>query len=248
MLHWNSLLALLLALAGLTAQAETLWVGHFNDAANGIPAPWQIEQIDARFPATRYALRQWDGVPAVEADAKKSMALLARPLTVDLEKTPILCWQWRIDAVVASADMRQKTGDDYAARVYLTFALAPGQLDFSTRAKLALARSVYGDQVPDAAVNYVWDNRQPVGTWQANAYTDRTRMLVLRSGNRLAGAWIRERRNVLADFRQAFGNLRGELRGLAIATDTDNTGEEARAGFADFRFVGAEENCPAPTN
>jgi hypothetical protein len=30
---------------------------------------------------------------------------------------------------------------------------------------------------------------------------------------------------------------------LAVASDTDNTGETARAGFADLHFVGAEEPC-----
>jgi hypothetical protein len=94
------------------------------------------------------------------------MALLGRTVAVDLKKTPILCWQWRIDAPVASADMNKKSGDDYAARVYLTFTVPPEQLGFATRTKLSLARSIYGNQVPDAAINYVWDNKQPVGTLQ----------------------------------------------------------------------------------
>ena len=69
-------------------------------------------------------------------------------------------------------------------------------------------------------------------------------MLLLRAGAAHAGTWIQERRNVLADFRRAFGEIDGELKGLAIASDTDNTGEEAHAGFADFRFVETEEDCP----
>ena len=36
------------------------------------------------------------------------------------------------------------------------------------------------------------------------------------------------------------------MSGLAIASDTDNTGEKAHAGFADFRFVENEAACPAP--
>jgi len=34
------------------------------------------------------------------------------------------------------------------------------------------------------------------------------------------------------------------LTGIAIAADTDNTGEEARSGFADFRFVASAGDCP----
>ena len=72
-------------------------------------------------------------------------------------------------------------------------------------------------------------------------------MLVLRSGGDLAGRWVTERRNVLEDYRRAFGDTGGQLRGLAIASDTDNTGEDAHAGFADFRFVATAGECPAPS-
>lgn len=232
----------------LAVNADVLWVGHFSGSGTSIPAPWKVERLDERVAPTRYGLRLWDGVAAVEAHASKSMALLQRPVTIDLQKTPILCWQWRVDAPVGSADMSRKSGDDYAARVYLTYEIPSDQLSLATRAKLRIAHSIYGSQVPDAAVNYVWDNSHPVGTLQDNAYTDRARMFVLRSGSRKAGAWVQEQRNVLKDFQQAFGDLDGQLRGLAIASDTDNTGEEAHAGFADFRFVEQASECPTPSS
>jgi hypothetical protein len=229
------------------ALAEPLWVGRFSESDAPVPVPWKIERLSDKFPPTRYTLRRWDGVVGIEAHAKKSMALFGRPVTVDLKKTPFLCWQWRIDAPLASADLSTKAGDDYAARVYLTFTLPPDELGFGTRAKLALARSIYGDQVPDAALNYVWDNKHPVGTLQDNAYTDRTRMLVRRSGASQAGGWVQERRDVGKDFQRAFPGSKGQLTGLAIASDTDNTSEEAHAGFADFRFVASEQECPVPS-
>lgn len=236
--------SLLLMLAA-TASAEPLWVGRFG-GEGVLPAGWQIEHLNSKFPPTEYRQRQWDGVAAVEARAVGSMALLARPLTVDLEKTPILCWRWRIDAPLRNADLASKAGDDYAARVYVSFAIPPAALGLGTRAKLALARSIWGPTVPDAALNYVWDNKHPVGTLQPNAYTDRARMLVLRSGAAEAGGWISERRHLGADFRRAFGDLPGRPNGLAIASDTDNTGETARAGFADFHFVAEGAPCAFP--
>ena len=232
--------AVLLATA---AHGGSQWVGRFDASDSEIPVPWKIERIDRRIPPTEYAIREWDGVAAVEARANKSMALLGRPLEVDLKKTPILCWQWRIDAPVAGADMTKKSGDDYAARVYLNFDVPPDQLDFGTRTKLALGRTLYGDHLPDAALNYIWDNRHPVGALQNNVYTDRARMLVLRSGAAEAGRWVHERRNVLEDFQRAFGDLNGQLKSIALASDTDNTGEAAHAGFADFRFVANESDC-----
>lgn len=226
----------------VVAQAEPQWMGRFP-ASGDLPAPWQVEQLNKDIPPTRYQLREWDGVPAVEAHAVKSMALLARPVVVDLGKTPILCWRWRIESPLKNADMTTKAGDDYAARVYLSFEVPPDTLGLGTRMALGLARSLRGNVVPDAAINYLWDNRHPVGTWQPNAYTDRARMLVLRTGAADAGRWVTERRDVSADFQKAFGHAPAKLTGLALASDTDNTGEEARAGFADFRFVSKDDAC-----
>lgn len=239
-------IALSLIFTASMGHAATVWVGRFPAGAEGLPEPWRLQQIDERIAPTQYALKTWDGVAAVEAVAERSMALLGRPLDVDLAATPHLCWLWRVDAPLATADMTTKAGDDYAARVYVSFKVEPGALGVGTRAKLALARSIYGDQVPDAALNYVWDNRQPVGTFMPNAYTDRTRMIVLRSGAGDAGGWVMERRDVAEDFERAFGALPAQLSGIALASDTDNTGESARTGFAEFRFVSRDEACVGP--
>jgi hypothetical protein len=236
--------ALCVALLGsVPAHAvEPVWVGRFGSGP-GIPEPWKIEQIDKKVPPTEYRQRQWEGVDAVEARAERSMAWLLRPLVIDLGKTPVLCWKWRIEAPVAKGDIRKKSGDDYAARVYLMFSVAGQHLGFGTRTKLSLARSAWGNQVPDAALNYVWDNLAPVGTVLPNAYTDRAMMWVQKSGAAEAGRWVNERRNVLADFEQAFGYPPERLYALAVATDTDQTGGSAQAGFADFRFVDRPEAC-----
>jgi hypothetical protein len=234
-----------LANACAHTQDEPVYVGRFDATSNTISLPtgWQVIRFDQRVPATQYRVMAWDGVASVEATAKGSMALLGRPLSVDLQKTPVLCWQWRVDDVLKNANMATKQGDDYAARVYVSFRMPEELMGFTTRAKLMLARSRFGDNVPDAALNYVWDNRYPVGTRQANAYTDRTQMMVLRSGSQDAGHWVIERRNILLDVTQAFGTDRAIPIQLAVASDTDNTGESARAGFADLHFVARDAPC-----
>ena len=222
---------------------EQNWVGRFDGADAAVPAPWRLLQLDKHVPPTQYRIILWDGIPAIEATADHSMALLARPVEVDLSRTPILCWSWRVDAPLINADMAKKSGDDYAARVYVAFKLPASVLDFITRAKLNLARAIYGDAVPDAALNYVWDNRYPLETSRPNAYTDRTRMIVVESGAAKAGIWVAERRDLLADFKLGFGTDQGKVTLLAVASDTDNTAEKARAGFADLHFVPRDQPC-----
>ncbi|MFA5937748.1 MAG: DUF3047 domain-containing protein [Sinimarinibacterium sp.] len=200
-------------------------------------------RLDDRVPPTMYRTMRWEGMDAVEAIANASMALLARPVKIDLHATPMLCWLWRVERVVDTADMETKRGDDYAARVYVAFQLPKRSMSLAVRAQLALARMLYGEHVPDGAINYVWDNRHPVGTHRRNAYTDRTQMIVLRSGNGEAGGWVVERRNVRDDVIRAFGTDQATLDLVAIAADTDNTGERVRSGFADLRFVETNRQC-----
>lgn len=230
-------------LAALVLAADPVWVGRFS--GSGLPAPWRVVRIDKRVPATVYRGAMVEGVQAIEANADQAMALLARPLAVDLGTTPILCWRWRVEAPVAAADMRTRRGDDYAARVYVAIDLPDSALSTGTRMRLTLGRRLFGRQLPDAALNYVWDNRNPVGTRQRSAYTDRVEMIVAESGGTNAGRWVSERADIAADFARAFGNTPGRPIQLAIASDTDNTRSRARAAFADLHFVGRAAGCEA---
>ena len=237
---------IVLGLLSINVSAQTIvnHVGSFISSSNGTPpAPWQIIQFDKNIPSTQYRILTWDNVVAVEAKANASMSLLARPISVDLNSTPILCWRWRVDEPLKTANMATKSGDDYAARVYLAFSLPPETISFITKTKLKLARALYGKHVPDIAINYVWDNRYPVGTQRSNAYTERTQMVVLRSGSNDAGKWVSERRNIARDATQILNIDQFSLTLLAVAADTDNTGEYAHSGFANFHFVPKNTKC-----
>ena len=226
----------------LIAAGDTVWIGKFV-GSGALPAPWRVVQIDKKIKPTTYRLATIAGVTAVEARANGSMALLARPLTVDLAATPILCWRWLVDAPVARGDMMKKSGDDYAARLYVAFDMPDKALGAGTRLKLGIARRLFGANVPDAAVNYVWDNRNPVGTRRKSAYTDRAELIVAETGTARAGTWVSERADVAADFAAAFGDRPGKPIQIAVASDTDNTNSIARAAFADLHFVARQQNC-----
>ena len=203
---------------------------------------WQAVRLNKSLTPNQFTRRTWDGVRALEVHSKASMSLWAHPLSLDLATTPVLCWRWRVDDTLASADMTQRQGDDYAARVYVSFKLPASAMGLGLRTQLALARTLWGADLPDAALNYVWDNRHPIGTEQPNVYTDRAHMVVLRSGNADAGRWVTERRNVLADVSRRF-SAGAQAMQLAVTADTDNTGLSAHAGFADFHFVAANAPC-----
>lgn len=240
----TGLYALLLLLSGSVLAGSTeVTIGRFDSDSLSLPIGWQIIQLEKNVTPTQYRSLYWDGVNAIESQANRSMALMARKVDVDLKVTPVLCWRWRIEDVLKKADMKRRQGDDYAARVYIAFALPPEALSFTDKAALSVARAFFGDRVPDAAVNYVWDNRYPVDTRMPNAYTDRAQMIVRRTGNAEVGRWVTERVDVRDDVVRTFGSDKAKPILVAIASDTDNTGEKVRAGFADLHFVGKNDAC-----
>ncbi|HYE87027.1 MAG TPA: DUF3047 domain-containing protein [Vicinamibacterales bacterium] len=234
--------AILSASLMLMAAAAPLWVGRFASPGTP-PPPWRVVRLNKTTQPTAYRVAPVRGINAVEARANSSMALLARPIVVNLAATPIMCWRWLVDAPVAGGDMTRKAGDDYAARVYVAFDLPDAAMSEGTRFKLGLARRLFGAAVPDAALNYVWDNRYPVGFRAKSPYTDRAELIVAETGAGKAGTWVVERVNVAGDFVRAFGSQAGKPIQLAVASDTDNTKSRARAGFADIHFVASGQAC-----
>ena len=157
-----------------------------------------------------------------------------RRIDIDPRAWPRIAWSWKATALIERGDVTRKDGDDYAARLYVTFRLPPGRMSPLERAELRMARALVGDHVPDAGLSYIWDARAPVGTIVANAYTDRVKMIVVESGRERLGRWIDYERDLAADWRAAFGGDIPPISGIAIMTDADNTGESARTFYGDI--------------
>jgi len=235
------LVAFGILLAATAANATPTWIGRFSTPGDP-PSPWHMVPLNGEKP-TRYRVATVSGKPALEARVDSSMSLMARPIAVDLGETPIACWRWFVDRPVQKADMTKRTGDDYAARLYIAFDMPDSAMSGSTRFKLKMARAMFGKNIPDAALVYVWDNRNPVGTARKSSYTDRSQLVVAETGSGRAGSWVTERADVATDFAKAFGNKPGKPIQLAVASDGDNTKSKGRAAFADIHFVARSESC-----
>lgn len=236
--------ALALAAAGsLALGAPPESITAFSSSAPGavLPAPWRALS-PPRVPAPQLALEEDAGATVLRVRSVAAAGTVAHALRVDPARRPVLAWRWKVDRVVERADLGRKDGDDFAARVYVFFDVPASELAVGARVKLALARLLYGQELPSAAICYVWDNRHAAGTSAWSPYTDRVRVVVLESGAARAGQWIEERRDLAVDFRAAFGARARvpEVSGIAAGNDTDQTGETATAWFGDFRLETAQ--------
>jgi hypothetical protein len=225
-----------------SATSPPAWVGRF-DRLGAPPPPWKMTKLGSK-PPTAYKVALVAGRTALEARVDSSMSLMSRSISVDLARTPVLCWRWYVDGPILKADMTRKSGDDYAARLYIGFDMPDSALSHAARFKLQIARSIYGKAViPDAAVVYVWDNIHPIGTARRSSYSDRVQLVVSETGAARAQTWVSERANIATDFARAFGKTPATVIQVAVASDGDNTKSRGRAAFADIHFVGSDQSC-----
>ncbi|MEQ1879890.1 MAG: DUF3047 domain-containing protein [Burkholderiales bacterium] len=199
--------------------------------------PWNIVTLPKIKKHTRYTLVDDSGTAVLRADADASMASVLHPVDLDPRHYPFLEWRWKVDALLGKSDATRKEGDDFPARVYVLFDYDLKKLSFGTRTKMRLARALYGADIPTAALCYVWDRQLPRDASLWSIYTDRVRLIVAESGADNVGRWVEVRRNVVEDFRAAFGEDPPRISGIVIATDTDNTGESVVAWYGDMRFA-----------
>ncbi len=211
----------------------------FSSAAPGVqlPAGWRPVMLP-RLKPTALTLVADEGRTVLRARAEAAAGTAGYATRVEMGNRPLLMWRWKIDRVVAGADTNTKPGDDYAARVYVFFDVPASRLSLVDRARMKLAKAIYGVDIPAASICYVWDNRLPMGASRWSPYSDHVRTIVLRSGNAEAGNWVSETRDLDGDFQAAFGAGRPgptpALTGLAVGNDTDQTKETATAWFGDF--------------
>jgi hypothetical protein len=225
------------ALLATAATPASISSWSASRGANGWPAGWRMVGIP-RVPAARVDVVEEGGTAVARIRAEAAAGSLAHALDADPAATPVLRWRWKVDRVVEAADLTRKEGDDFAARVYVTFAVPDESLSTWERARMRLGRLLHGETLPAAALCYVWDNRHPPGTTAWNPYSGQVRMVVVRSGG--GGTWSAETRDVAADWRAAFGTRYPgpvpRVSGVVVSADTDQTGEAVTAWFGDLRL------------
>lgn len=192
---------------------EKLVIGDFS---SGSLKAWASKEFKGQ---TRYQLTALDGVSVLMAESADSASGLYREQHIDLQKTPFMNWRWRIENRLGNINEQEKSGDDYAARIYVV--VSGGLVFWRTK-----------------AINYVWASTSAKGKIWPNAFAgDHAMMVALRSSGDQTGTWYTEKRNILADLKQLFGEDIHYIDAVAIMTDTDNAKGKATAYYGDIYFT-----------
>jgi hypothetical protein len=216
-------------------------VGAFSTATLGqsLPDGWKpltFKKVDRH---TSYELVKDENIVVVKARSESSASGLIKEVKIDPKEYPIVRWRWKVMNLIQNSDVRRKAGDDYPARLYITFEYDPDKVAFTKKLKFKAGQAIFGP-IPIGAINYIWDGMAPKGMMVDNAFTDFAKMIVVRSGSGDVGRWVQEERNVYEDYKKAFNEEPPMINGVAIMSDTDNTREAATAYYGDIVFQKAE--------
>ena len=198
-------------------------------------AGWAHQPLSKLKRDTVYTQAQEAGHAVLRGTADRSASLyvaLIKPASVPVS----LKWRWKTDALVAGADNRDKQREDAPLRVLVAFDGDKTTLPEEEQKRFQRAKSLTGREGPYATLMYIWSDHVPVGTVIPSAHTRQVKMLVVASGPQGLGQWQSVQRRLVADYKRAFGNAPGRVLGVAVMTDTDNTGGKAVGEYGDIRL------------
>ena len=218
--RWLGILVLASLLAGsLTARGgaqpnDCITIADFSKAKVGeFPADWKPRKDAGK---DVYKVMEDKGLRFLRAVARCLGIQAAKQHEWDLGAYPVLVWSWRPVEFPKGGDERESKTNDSALAVYM---LVP-----------------YSRITGPKAVKYVWSEKVPAGT-RLNSNFGLTQARVLRNGAPSSqGEWVEERVNVLEDYKKYFEQSETpKLAGIAVLTDSDDTGSIAQGDYAGFR-------------
>ena len=230
---------LFLGMVGSVAQSTgNLWVGEFSrsDPGSLLPEGWLPVEFGNIQRHTQYSTVKEGDRTVVKAISNSSASGLGRKIRIDLKEFPTIRWNWKITKILPKAVLNEKQGDDFPVRIYVTFEYDSDRLSLWDKVIYLAGRAIYGEDLPMAAISYVWATSAPKETIAPNPYTDRVQIIVVESGAKNLNKWLNETRNVLVDYQAAFGKEPSAVSSVAIMTDTDNTRDSVVAFYGDIWF------------
>jgi hypothetical protein len=194
------------------SNAEQLQIADFSKSSL---EGWESKVFSGK---TSYRLIHLKDKVVLAAESKNSASGLIKKVRVDIEKYPYLNWSWRIENRLDIENEKIKSGDDYAARIYVV--IYGGILLWRTK-----------------AINYVWASSASKGETWPNAFAGKhAQMMALRNRQDSISTWYYEKRNVKEDLKRMFGKEFHYIDAIALMTDTDNSHGQVRAYYGDIYF------------
>lgn len=180
---------------------------------------WTRESILDR-KETQYNVVDDGGTQVLQASCNDSASMVGWAGPVDLQKTPILRWRWKVESIYPGLDERAKASSDFPARIYVVVGKRWMPWTLKT-------------------VEYAWSNGEHPAPSFRSPYSGplgEAIIVPVRSGGDGVGQWQQEQRDVHADFKQFFGIDIDKIGAVALMTDCDDAHGKGQAWYGDLQF------------
>jgi hypothetical protein len=199
--------------------ADRVAIEDWSDVAvgsKGVPRGWTRQTWGS--PAYDFTVVDNNG-KALHLRSENDGSTITKDIrgNVKLAATPILSWRWKAVVLPEGGDSRRKETDDQAIQIYVAWPRFP-------------------EAVRSRIIGYVWDTTAPVGTVVKSRKTGTVTYVVVRSGPGELGRWLTERRNVVDDFKQIYGDAPDDPGAISIGIDSNDTQSRAESYVGEIRF------------
>ncbi len=206
-------------------------------ARDGMPQGWSFYRIAPYKKNTVYRLENYQGKTVLSANSKTAASGLAVKLNPKKAANLWLQWEWKALSAMPEADNTEGYRDDAPLRILVAFDGNKSKLSLKEKMNFEMANLISGQEMPYATLMYIWSGKSPVDSIITNAHTSRIKMIVVDSGWDNLGQWHKHQRDLFADYKRAYGEVPGDVIGIALLTDTDNTKSETRAFYGDIELI-----------
>lgn len=175
-----------------------------------IPAGWQLK-VNRGAPDLTVIGEGDDRV--LRFKSHKSSFGIERAVNVDIDRYPMLTWNWKVSELPAGGDFRHTSTDDQAAQLLVVFA-------------------------DHRVLSYIWDTSAPKGTFQSAGAIPLLHIfaLVCQSGAAALNQWTSESHNLVQDYERAYHRPPSTVKGLRLQINTQHTEGSAESYFAGVTF------------
>jgi len=167
---------------------------------------------------TNNSIIRENGESYLKAEAEGQASGLGREIKVDLNKTPFLNITWKVEQGIPGIKENSKKGHDFAARVSVIKEI--GSLPWQKK-----------------AMNYVFSSNEKMNSHWTGPYRKQIIDYVASSlVDSKENSWVTVKLNVKEHFKKFLDLDLGEIDGVAIMTDTDNTKQKAISYYKNIYF------------
>ena len=178
----------------------------------------KVRKVRGAKAKTEYSVGKNENGSFLKAIANNSASGLGKEMKIDLNKTPFLNITWKVEKDIKGIDETSKKGHDYAARVFVV-------------------KKTGATPLSNKAMNYVFSSNEKTNSHWTGPYRKQIIDYVASSlVDSKENSWVTVKLNVKEHFKKFLDLDLGEIDGVAIMTDTDNTKQKAVSYYKNIYF------------